>query len=165
MSSANQNVNREDNTVPLIINNKPVITENKFEVTNPGTGRVLHQCTSASLDDADRAVGSAKVAFPGWSKTKPAVRQDILLKAADIFQQRKEELLDYMEQETASASNYADFVLNLTVKLLKDIAGKISSIEGTLPVLAADGQNGIVLKEPYGVVLSIAPWYHHISLL
>jgi acyl-CoA reductase-like NAD-dependent aldehyde dehydrogenase len=69
-----------------------------------------------------------------------------------------------MEQETASARTFADFVLNLAVKLLKDVAGKVSSIEGTVPVLAAEGQNGIVLKEPYGVVLSIAPWYRHISL-
>src|SRR5436190_7339772 len=148
MPYADQSVSGADNTVPLILNNKPVFTEDKFEVTNPGTGSVLHQCSCASLNDAGRAVDSAKAAFPGWSRTKPAVRQDILLKAADIFQQRKEELLDYMEQETSSARTYADAILNLAVKFLKDVAGKVSSIQGAVPVLAAEGQSGIVLKEP-----------------
>ncbi len=160
MPSANQNVNGAENTVPLILNNKPVLTEVKFEVTNPGTGTVLHQCSSASLDDAGRAVDSAKAAFPDWSRTKPATRQHILLKAADIFQRRKEELLGYMEQETASARTYAGAILDLAIRLLKDVAGKASSIKGTVPILEADGQSGIVLKEPYGVILSIAPWYH-----
>lgn len=164
MPSADQNVNGSENTVPLILNNKPVITEDKFEITNPRTESVLHQCSSASLDDAARAVDSAKAAFPGWSRTKPAIRQNILLKAADVFQTRREELLDYMEQETASAKTYAGAILDLAIRLLKDVAGKVSSIEGTIPILEADGQSGIVLKEPYGVVLSIAPWYDNISV-
>jgi acyl-CoA reductase-like NAD-dependent aldehyde dehydrogenase len=148
-------------TVPLIIGNKDVVTSTTFEVMNPETGTMAHECSSASVADAMHAVDSAQTAFPAWSQTKPAVRRDILLKTADIFLQRKEEFLDYMRDETGAERMFSEFSFMLGVNLLKDIAGRISSIEGTVPVLAEHGSSGLVYKEPFGVILGIAPWYRN----
>lgn len=104
------------------------------------------------------AAESAQRAFKLWSKTKPSARRDVLLKTADIFLERKEELIRYMQEETGAERAFAEFQLISGSNLIKDAAGKISSITGSIPTLVGEGDHGFVYKEPYGGVLAIAPW-------
>lgn len=150
--------NGEKAVLPLIINNESVVKDTKFDVTNPATGKVICRCAGASVDDANRAVDAAKAAFPGWSKTSLYERRDIMLKAADIMASRKEELIQYQMEETGAGRMFVEHTFNMGVNLVKDFAGRISTIEGRLPHAAHD--NAMVFKEPYGVVLGIAPWYN-----
>ncbi|KAJ5881342.1 uncharacterized protein N7529_000014 [Penicillium soppii] len=145
-------------TVPLIIGNKDITTTTTFDVNNPGKGYVEHKSSAALVEDARLAIESAEKAFPAWSITKPAVRRDILSKTADIFLARKDEFIGYMVEETGSHPEFADFILMLGVNLLKDVAGKVSGIEATSPALVQEGTGALVYKQPYGVVLGIAPW-------
>ena len=145
--------------MPLIIDNKDITTTTTLDVNNPGKSYLEHKCSSASIEDATQAVDSAQRAFPAWSKTRPAARREILLKAADVFLARKDEFIGYMCEETGAQVPYADFILMLGVNLLRDVAGKVSNIEATSPVLAQEGTSAMVYKQPYGVVLGIAPWY------
>jgi acyl-CoA reductase-like NAD-dependent aldehyde dehydrogenase len=112
-------------TVPLIINGKDVVTESSFDVTNPRTGQIW-QSSAASPADAVKAAESAQVAFPAWSTTKPAVRRDILLRAAEIFKEREAELRQYQVDETGADEKFVDWILPLTVEQLKDVAGRVS---------------------------------------
>jgi acyl-CoA reductase-like NAD-dependent aldehyde dehydrogenase len=145
-------------TVPLIINGKDVVTESSFDVTNPRTGQIW-QSSAASPADAVKAVESAQVAFPAWSTTKPAVRRDILLRAAEIFTERETELRQYQVDETGADEKFVDWILPLTVEQLKDVAGRVSfSLQGSVPICSEEGRSAIVFKEPYGVILGIAPW-------
>lgn len=141
---------------PLIINNESVAGGTKFKVASPATGQVLGHCASASLDDVNHAVDTAKAAFPAWSEKKPAERRDIMLKAAEIMQCRKEELLRYQMEETGAERPFVETTFMMGVNLIKDVAGRISAIEGRVPTAVQD--SAMVLKEPYGVVLGIAPW-------
>ncbi|KAJ5292104.1 hypothetical protein N7478_001355 [Penicillium angulare] len=144
--------------VPLLIGNKDITTPDTFDVNNPGKGYVEHKSSTALVEHARLAIESAENAFSVWSITKPAVRRDILSKAADIFLARKDEFIGYMI-ETGSQQEFAEFILMLGVNLLKDVAGKVSGIEATSPALAQEGTGALVYKQPYGVVLGIAPWY------
>ncbi|KAJ5093410.1 hypothetical protein N7456_009271 [Penicillium angulare] len=145
-------------TVPLIIDNKDVLTSDTFDVNNPGKGLVEHKSSAAVVEHATLAIESAEKAFPAWSSTKPAMRRDILLKTADIFLARKDEFVGYMCEETGALAEFAEFILMLGVNLLKDVAGKVSGIEATSPALLQEGTGALVYKQPYGVVLGIAPW-------
>ncbi|KAL2843355.1 aldehyde dehydrogenase domain-containing protein [Aspergillus pseudoustus] len=145
-------------TVPLIISGKDVITESTFDVTNPRTGQIWHS-SAASPADAVKAVESAQAAFPAWSKTKPAVRRDILLRAAELFKEREAELRQYQVDETGADEKFVDWILPLTVEQLKDVAGRVtSSLQGSVPICSEEGRSAIIFKEPYGVILGIAPW-------
>lgn len=149
--------NGEKAVLPLIINNESVVGDVKFDVTNPATGELSGRCASASVDDANRAVAAAKAAFPTWSKTSTVERRDILTKAADIMLSRKEEFIGYQMEETGAGRMFVEHTFMMGVNLIKDFAGRISSIEGSVPLAVRD--NAMVYKEPYGVVLGIAPWY------
>lgn len=144
--------------VPLIINGKDVATKDTFAVINPRTGQEAWKSCSATGADAVKAVESAQTAFPVWSKTKPAVRRDVLLRAAELFQTREKELRQYQIDETGADPKFIDWILPLTVEQLKDVAGKVTSIQGAVPATSEEGRSAIVYKEPYGVVLGIAPW-------
>lgn len=52
-----------------------------------------------------------------------------------------------------------DWILPLTVDQLKEVGGKCSSIQGTIPISSDEGRSVMVVKEPYGVTLGIAPWF------
>jgi acyl-CoA reductase-like NAD-dependent aldehyde dehydrogenase len=146
-------------TVPLLINGQEATTATTFPVISPASHKEIWRASSASLEDVSSAIGAAKNAFPTWSRMKPAARRDILLKAADIFLSRAKELGGYMQDETGAEAGFSSgFNVPLAVEMFKDVAGRISSISGTLPVCSEEGTGALVVKEPYGVVLAIAPW-------
>jgi acyl-CoA reductase-like NAD-dependent aldehyde dehydrogenase len=47
----------------------------------------------------------------------------------------------------------------MAVDLLKDTAGRLTSVLGIVPTPGDRGTSAIIVKEPYGVILGIAPWY------
>ncbi|PYI36445.1 vanillin dehydrogenase [Aspergillus indologenus CBS 114.80] len=153
---AKNNTNGLPAIIPLIVNNESVITDVAFDVKNPTTGEVIDRCAGASVDDANRAVAAAKAAFPAWSQTKPSDRRDILNKAADIMLSRKEELIRYQMESTGAGRMFVEKTFMLGVGFLKDFAALIPSVEGAVP--SVNGESAMVIKQPYGVVLGIAPW-------
>lgn len=149
---------KETPTIPLLINNEPYTTSASFPVHNPATGAFLHNFSSASIADADLAIKTSQAAFPAWRALPPPKKRDIFLKAASIFESRHEELSRYMIEETGAAPSWAAFNLGLAPDIMRDVAGRISSISGSIPQTAEEDTHALVLKEPYGVILAIAPW-------
>jgi acyl-CoA reductase-like NAD-dependent aldehyde dehydrogenase len=146
-------------TVPLLINGKELTSSATFPVVSPSSHKEIWQASAASLDDVSAAIAAAQAAFPAWAKTKPAARRNILLKAAEIMESRKEELAGYMMQETGSEAAFsAGFNVPLAAEMMRDVAGRVGTIMGHIPTCAEDGTAALVVKEPYGVVLGIAPW-------
>jgi acyl-CoA reductase-like NAD-dependent aldehyde dehydrogenase len=139
--------------VPLIINNSDVFGE-EFPVTSPLTNKPIWSATSATHQHVEDAVTSAQAAFHAWSATKPNERRDIFLKAADVMQRRKNELVGYMHQEIGAGVDMQNFIFNLSVEGLEDTAGRIAgATTGTAPHSTFKGMRALVEKVPYGVVL------------
>lgn len=147
-----------DQVVPLLIDGKDVTTSTTFPVKNPATGQLLHSCSSAGAAEAEAAVTAATAALPAWKKMPPSRRRDLFLKAADVMDKRKDELSQYLMQETAGSPQWADFNLMVAADMLRDVAGRISALCGAIPQTAEAGTSALVVKEPFGVVLAIAPW-------
>jgi acyl-CoA reductase-like NAD-dependent aldehyde dehydrogenase len=145
-------------TYPLIIDNKPHETKSSFPVKNPSTNEHIHSFSSASIADTDLAIASAQKAFPAWKTLPPNKKRDIFLKAADLFESRTAELRKNMSMETGAAEGWAGFDTSLAPEILRDVAGRISTLSGSIPQTAQEGVSAMVLKEPYGVILAIAPW-------
>ncbi|KAF4447897.1 NAD-dependent aldehyde dehydrogenase [Fusarium albosuccineum] len=158
-STANGPSGQSTSTVPFIINGKDVTSTTTFAVNNPSTGKKLWDGSSISTSEAVGAVKAAQAAFASWSQTKPSFRRDILFRAADLFLSRKEELFSYQSQETGAERPFMEININATVQILRDIGGRIeAAMEGSVPVTADEDSHAIIVKEPYGVVLGIAPW-------
>lgn len=146
-------------TIPLQINGQEIRTKTTFKVVNPGSGNVLWECSSASMFDALKAAEGAQLAFSAWSKMKAATRRDIFLRAADVVASRADELTEYVRLETGATEPWAAFNINGSIEQLRDVAGRVSNVVGQVPLYDKEDRSAMILKEPYGVVLGIAPWY------
>jgi acyl-CoA reductase-like NAD-dependent aldehyde dehydrogenase len=145
--------------IPLWLDGREVITESTFEVISPNTGKPIYKSSSASVADAEKAIESAAASQEAWAATKPSVRRDVFLRAAEGFLKRRDELYKITQEETGAAESMFDFEFNLAVEGCKNIAGLIPvATRGIVPTPSEDGKSAIVIREPYGVVLSIAPW-------
>lgn len=147
-------------TVPLLINGQEIHTSNSFQVVSPFERECLvWQASSATQTEALAAVHAAREAFLSWSTSKPAFRRDILLRVADILSENSDEYQGYMVQETGASSVFTEFNVKTSCEILRDCAGRISSaLTGTVPCAEDADSHAMVVKEPYGVVLGIAPW-------
>ena len=146
-------------TVPLWIDGQEEVSSSTFDVFSPVLDDVCWNAVAASSQDAIRAVESSNEAFKSWSKTKPAVRSEVLLKTATILEANAAEYAGYMSTEMGAEVAVAQFfVLPLAIQMLKDLAGRCLSITGFVPTVQQEGQSSIVYKEPYGVTLGICPW-------
>ncbi|KAF1936036.1 salicylaldehyde dehydrogenase [Clathrospora elynae] len=146
-------------TVPLLINGKEVTTTTTFPVTSPVSHQKVWNSSSASLEDVKDAVLAAKAAFPAWSKMKPSAKRNIFLQAANVVDARGDELADYMKIETGAADAFSNgFNVPKMADMLRDVAGRLSGVMGHIPSCEEEGTSALIVKEPYGVVLGIAPW-------
>jgi acyl-CoA reductase-like NAD-dependent aldehyde dehydrogenase len=163
MGSANDSAEGASYSVPFFIAGEEVHPAKKFDVTSPATGKVVHQCGAATNSEVQAAVDAASKAFVSWRKTVPKVRRDIFLKAAEIMERRRAELVGYMVAETGASDGWAQFNINVAKDLIIDVAGRIASLEGSMPTPEDEGTGALVLREPFGVILAIAPWYVPLS--
>lgn len=146
-------------TIPSLINGKDHLSSTTFPVISPYTSEPVWNVSSATATDAVLAATSAADAFPKWSRTKPTERRDILLRAADILERDLVKLAEYMRTEMGAdvgASQF--FVTPLAIRMLRDIAGRITSVCGSVPIVEEEGQSAMVWKEAMGVILGIVPW-------
>src|SRR4051812_22453881 len=66
-----------------------------FDTVDPSTGQVIAEVAEAGPDDIDRAVKAARAAFEGkWAKLPAAGRTQLMLKLADLVEQRSQELAE-----------------------------------------------------------------------
>jgi acyl-CoA reductase-like NAD-dependent aldehyde dehydrogenase len=145
--------------IPLWLDGKEVTTESTFDVISPNTGNPIYKSSSASIADATNAIESAAASQEAWAATKPGFRRDVFLRAAEGFLKRKDELYKIIQEETGAAKSMFDFEFNLAVEGCKNVAGLIpAATRGIVPTPSEDGKSAMVIREPYGVVLSIAPW-------
>ncbi|EXK86383.1 hypothetical protein FOQG_09655 [Fusarium oxysporum f. sp. raphani 54005] len=145
-------------SVPLIIGGHPIITESLFDVISPNTKKVIHQSSNAETTHALAAVSAAAKAFETWSQTTPTQKRAIFLKAVEVLDKRTDELKGYMLTETGSDEGWAVFNVHLARECLLDTASRITALEGRVPTLQDPSAGAIVVKEPFGVILAIAPW-------
>lgn len=97
---------RSDWTVPLWLNGEEVKGSKSFDLISPLTDKPLYKSAAASKEDALAAVAAAEKAFPAWSKTKPGHRRDLLLKAAEELEKRKDDLWYFCQNETGSTGTF-----------------------------------------------------------
>lgn len=143
----------------LIIDNeaRPASGGATFERRHAQEGHVVTTCAAATVEDAVAAVESAARAFPSWAATGPTERRRILLKAADLLEERSGEFIETMMAEVSAPADWAGFNVFLTTQCLREAAGLASQLVGeTMP--NDRGVLSMTVRQPAGVVLSMAPW-------
>jgi NAD-dependent aldehyde dehydrogenases len=129
-----------------------------FERRNPLSGEVATTAAAATTDDAIAAVDAAAAAFATWSVTSPRERRAILSKAADVLQAKANDFVAAMGAEIGATAGWAMFNVGLASDMLREAAALTTQISGEVIPSNRPGSLAMAVRQPAGVVLSIAPW-------
>lgn len=155
--------------VPLFINGSalPIEEGRVHPVTSSVTDKVVHHYASTDVPTCAVACEAAWNAFSGstldtgrsgWKRASVLTRRDVILKAASLFETRREELIKTQMEETSCPQPWAVNNINTTVGYMREIASCISGIHGDIPPVDKPDTFAFVFKEPVGPVLVIPPW-------
>jgi aldehyde dehydrogenase (NAD+) len=146
----------------LLINGSFVdaVSGETFATLNPNSGEELARIALGSAADVDLAVLAARRALEGsWSRFKPAQRQAVLLKLADLVEENFEALALLDTLEMGRPITAARAMRDIVVRAIRHFAGLATAIHGeTLSNSAAVDLFSYTVREPIGVVGAIIPW-------
>ncbi len=128
-----------------------------FDDLDPFNGDVVARVPAGTREDAARAVEAAQAAFAEWSKTPPALRQRIFLKAADVLESRQDEVVSLLARETGCTFGFGMFQLHFVPGLLRQAAALAYAPLGEI-IPSDTGAFSMGMRRPVGVVAAIAPW-------
>jgi acyl-CoA reductase-like NAD-dependent aldehyde dehydrogenase len=129
-----------------------------FERRNPLSGAVATKAAAATVDDAISAVDAAAAAFSGWANTSPREKRAILSRAADGLQSKASAFVESMGSEIGATAGWAQFNVGLASDMLREAAALTTQIAGEVIPSNRPGSLAMAVRQPAGVVLSIAPW-------
>jgi betaine-aldehyde dehydrogenase len=128
-------------------------------VVNPATGEAYATAPLSGAADVDAAMAAAAAAFPAWRDETPAARQRALLKIADAFEERAEELIAAEVENTGKPIGLTrSEEIPPMVDQIRFFAGAARMLEGRSAGEYMEGMTSIVRREPIGVCAQVAPW-------
>lgn len=152
----------------LMINGKDMPAESGADlpVFDPSRGEEITRVPDAGESDVHQAVMSARNAFDSgpWPKLKPAQREKLMLKLADLLESNADE---FSEIESVNSGrtlmNARLFDVDLSVDYLRYMAGWATKIHGktvdlSVPYAPQMEFFAYTKREPIGVVAGITPW-------
>jgi betaine-aldehyde dehydrogenase len=129
------------------------------EIINPVTGTAYMTAPVSNATDVDQAVNAAANAFEGWRDSTPSERQRALLKIADAFESRADELIAIESENTGkpialTTSEEAPPMIDQ----IRFFAGAARNLEGRSAGEYMRGMTSFIRREPIGVCAQVTPW-------
>lgn len=139
----------------------PALSGKTFQTFNPATGKVLAEVAQGAAEDIDIAVKAARRAFEGpWSKWRPADRQQVMLRLADLVDRHYDELAMLDTLDLGAPISRTILGRKRAGALLRYYSGLATSTHGETINSSFMPHDSLTytLKEPVGVVGAINPW-------
>ena len=127
-----------------------------FDVINPATEATIGSVASHSLEETDRVIEKAALAFESWRKVSPGDRARLLRRFAELVDSHQEELAQLEVANAGHTISNARWEAGNVRDVLNYYAGAPERHSGLqIPV---EGGINVTFHEPLGVVGIIVPW-------
>ncbi|KAA8985409.1 MULTISPECIES: aldehyde dehydrogenase family protein [Gammaproteobacteria] len=133
-------------------------SQRSVEVNNPYSGDTLLSIGLADRADLDRAFSAAEKAQVEWAARGPSERSAVLKRAVEIFDERQEEIIDWLIRESGSTRLKATIEWSSARGITQEAAGMPFRVHGTTQPSDIPGKENRVYRGPLGVVGVISPW-------
>jgi succinate-semialdehyde dehydrogenase/glutarate-semialdehyde dehydrogenase len=160
MSEATERAVLESVPDGLLIDGKwrPAASGRTLDVQDPATGAVIKTIADGGVADGAEALDAAVAAGPGWARTAPRQRGEVLRRAFDLLQQRRNEvaLLMTLEMGKPLAESQAEVTYGGEfLRWFSEEAVRIAGRYGSNP----EGTGRMIVSEhPVGPCYLITPW-------
>lgn len=129
-----------------------------FERKNPATGELVGTYTKSTAEDVNEAVAAANEAFKSWRLVPAPKRGEILFKAAQILEQRKDELAAIMTAEMGKVLDETGGDVQEAIDMTYYMAGEGRRMFGDTVHSEMRNKFQMSVRKPLGVVGMITPW-------
>ena len=100
--------------------------------SNPYDDAVVAEIRQASPEDLDEAYRAADAAQRQWAATAPNKWAAIIRKAADLLEQRREEIVDWLVKEAGSTVIKANIEVSLALAITQEAASFPTRVHRTI---------------------------------
>ncbi|GAA2076380.1 NAD-dependent succinate-semialdehyde dehydrogenase [Microbacterium hatanonis] len=129
-----------------------------LDVMDPSTGAVIRTIADASVADGKAAMDAAAAAFPAWAATPARERGEILRRAFDLLQARKEDVALLMTLEMGKPLAEARGEVVYGGEFLRWFSEEAPRIQGRYGPNPEGTGRMIVSQHPVGPCFLITPW-------
>lgn len=126
--------------------------------TNPFDDSPVAVIKQASKEDLDEAYHAAEEAQISWGATAPNERAAVILRAAEILEERREEIIEWLVRETGSTILKANIEVSLAIGITRESASFPSRVHGRIFDSNTPNREMRVYRKALGVVGVISPW-------
>lgn len=133
---------------------------------DPGRAQPLAEIASASPEDVDHAVRSARAAFDDgrWSGIDADDRERLMHSIADHLERDREVFTDLESLDTGKPREQAEEDVNEAISVIRYFAGWATKAEGSV-IPAPSRLLAYTTREPLGVCAAITPWNYPLPIL
>lgn len=137
----------------------PARSGKTYDLVDPVTGQVYAEAPASGAEDVDDAMQAAERAFEKWRDVTPSERQRALLKVADAFEDRVDELVAIECQNTGKPhAMMREEEVPPAVDQIRFFAGAARVLEGRAAGEYMSGFTSYIRREPIGVCAQVTPW-------
>ena len=142
----------------LYIDGAWVKGEKTLPVHNPANNQVIAQVQLAGDKECEAALAAAHKAFPGWAKTAPRVRGEILRKAFEIMVAESEHIAKIISMENGKVLSDAKGEVAYAAEFFRWFSEEAVRTPGDFRTSPSGDKRILVTHQPIGVSLLITPW-------
>jgi succinate-semialdehyde dehydrogenase/glutarate-semialdehyde dehydrogenase len=128
------------------------------KVSDPATGEVIREIADASVADGVAAMDAAADAFPSWAATPARERAEILRRAFDLLQERKEDIALLMTLEMGKPLAEARGEVVYGGEFLRWFSEVTAHAQGRYGANPEGTGRMIVTQHPVGPCYLVTPW-------
>ncbi|GAA5095147.1 NAD-dependent succinate-semialdehyde dehydrogenase [Microbacterium yannicii] len=129
-----------------------------LKVYDPSNGEVVKEIANASPEDGKAALDAAVEAFPAWAATPARERAEILRRAFDLLQERKEDFALLMTIEMGKPLAEARGEVAYGGEFLRWFSEETARVQGRYGANPEGTGRMIVSQHPVGPCFLITPW-------
>jgi len=133
-------------------------TGKTISVFDPSTGELIAEIADATEEDGKRALDAASDAQEAWAKTSPRYRGELLRKAFEKVQERKDDFALLMTLEMGKPLSEAIGEVNYGSEFLRWFSEEAVRISGRYSINPENTGRAIVSYQPVGPCYLITPW-------
>lgn len=126
--------------------------------TDPYTGDILTEIPLADSSDVDAAYQAARDVQRDWAAALPSERAQVFYRAAQLLEERREEVVDWLVAEAGAVRPRAEWEWGIVRADMLEAASYPSRVAGQILPAEIPGKESRVYRQPVGVVGVISPW-------
>src|SRR5205807_2757350 len=127
-------------------------------VYNPATGQQTGAVDFATVEEVDRAVQTAKEAFPAWRALSLSRRTELFFRIRELVHERRDEIAKILTSEHGKVFSDAKGEVTRGLEVIEFCCGIPQLLKGGFSEQASTGIDVYSIRQPLGVVAGITPF-------